>query len=180
MEFRVLGPIEAWHGGQALDLGSRKQRTLLAILLLRANEVVSSDALIAGLWGERAPATAAHTLQVYVSRLRRVLRQGGADDDVLVTRPPGYMLRVGSGDLDLTRFEQLAEDGRRALAAGSFARAAEKLHDALALWRGAAPPHPAYEPLSQLGNPGVPERRVAGGGGRDGAGPQLGRHVPVG
>src|SRR5215210_7324638 len=108
MEFRVLGPIEAWHGRQALDLGSPKQRAVLAILLLRANEVVSSDALINGLWGERPPPTAAHTLQVYVSRLRGVLRQRGVDDDLLVTRPPGYMLRVGSGDLDLARFEQLA------------------------------------------------------------------------
>ena len=161
MDFRVLGPIEAWHGGQALDLGSRKQRALLAILLLRANEVVSSDALIDGLWGERAPPTAAHTLQVYVSRLRGVLRQGGVDDDVLVTRPPGYMLRVGFGGLDLARFEQLAEDGRRALAAGSFARAVEKLRDALALWRGPPLSDLAYEPFAQLEVERLEERRLA-------------------
>ena len=161
MDFRVLGPIEAWHGGQQLDLGSRKQRTLLAILLLRANQVVSSDALIDGLWGERAPPTAAHTLQVYVSRLRGVLRQDGVVDDVLVTRPPGYMLRVEFGDLDLARFEQLADDGRRALAAGSFARAAEKLRDALAVWRGPALSDLAYEPFAQLEVERLEARRLA-------------------
>src|SRR6266498_1578645 len=101
MEFRVLGPLEAWHGGGRVPLGGRKQRALLAILLLRANEVVSSDALIDELWGERPPPSAAHTLHAYVSRLRKTLRQSGVDDHVLETLPAGYMVRAGFGELDL-------------------------------------------------------------------------------
>ena len=107
----MLGPLEAVHDGMQVPLGSRKQRALLAILLLRANEVVAPDALIDELWGERPPPSAAHTLQVYVSRLRSAFRQSGGDDGILVTRPAGYLLRVGFGELDLHRFEHLAEGG---------------------------------------------------------------------
>jgi DNA-binding SARP family transcriptional activator len=115
MEFRVLGAFEVLDEGNSVPLGGRKQRSLLAILLLRANKVVSSDALIDELWGERPPASAQHTLQAYVSRLRKVLRETGDGRPVLVSYPAGYLLRVASGELDLDRFEHLAEEGRRAL-----------------------------------------------------------------
>jgi peptide/nickel transport system substrate-binding protein len=160
MEFRILGPLEATNAGRPIQLGSRKQRALLAILLLRANEVVSTDALIDNLWGERPPPSAAHTLQAYVSRLRRALRASGVDDGVLVTRPAGYMLRTGFGELDLDRFEHLAEEGRRALAAGSLDRAAQKLRDALALWTGRPLADLSFEPFARIDVERLEERRL--------------------
>jgi two-component SAPR family response regulator len=107
VEFAVLGPVAVRHDGRELPLGGPKQRGLLAILLLHANEVVSRDRLIDGLWGERPPPTAAHTLDNYVSRLRKALGEAR-----LSTRPPGYMLRVEGDELDLDRFERLFREGR--------------------------------------------------------------------
>src|SRR5262245_43728408 len=125
MDYRILGPLEVHDGGRVLGLGGNKQRALLAILLLRRNEVVSADRLIDDLWGEQRPGHAVRTLQVYVSRLRKVLDADGAapatpegdtslgpDRGVLVTRAHGYLLRVGSGELDLDRFRELVERGR--------------------------------------------------------------------
>src|SRR5262249_22709073 len=131
MEFLVLGPVEVRIDGGALSLGGPKQRALLALLLLDANEIVSRDRLIDALWGERAPASAQRSLDSYVSRLRSLL---GADR--IERRPPGYRLRVGPDELDLDRFEALFEQGR--MAAGDPAAARDRLAEALALWRGAA------------------------------------------
>src|SRR5690349_11310549 len=117
MDYRILGPLEVSDGDRPVALGGEKQRVLLAMLLLHAGEVVSSDRLIDELWGERPPPGAANALQVHVSRLRKVLdRNGrgppGADREpsgpssggVLVTRGHGYLLRVQPGELDLDRF----------------------------------------------------------------------------
>jgi predicted ATPase/DNA-binding SARP family transcriptional activator len=117
MEFRVLGPLEVSSEGGLLDLGGAKQRALLAMLLLDANSVVSTDRLTDGLWEDDPPETAQKALQVHVSGLRKVLGK-----ERVVTREPGYLLRVEAEELDLTRFERLREQGR--------------LADALALWRG--------------------------------------------
>ena len=89
MEFGILGPVEARRDGRELPLGGPKQRALLAILLLNANEVVSRDRLIDGLWGERPPPTAVHTLDNYISRLRKTLGDGR-----LSRRAPGYVLQL--------------------------------------------------------------------------------------
>src|SRR5215471_18648161 len=133
MEFLVLGPVEARIDGRVLPLGGPKQRTLLALLLLNANEVVSRDRLVDTLWGERAAESAQRSLDTYVSRLRALL--GG---DRIERRPPGYRLRLEPGELDLERFEALLEQGRTAAAAGDPAAARDRLGDALALWRGRA------------------------------------------
>ena len=113
---------------------------MLAVLLLHANEVVSTDSLVDALWGASPPLRAGKTIQVYVSRLRKVLA-----DDRLVTRAPGYVLYVDPGELDLTRFEQLVADARGAPPAS----AAGKLSEALALWRGAPLADLAYEQFAQ-------------------------------
>src|SRR5688572_14013095 len=121
MHFRILGPLEVQAGDTLLALGGARQRALLAMLLLNANEAVSSDRLIEQLWGEGPPGAASKALQVAVSRLRRALepeRSPGHTDGVLVTRPSGYELRVERGQLDLHRFEDRLTAGRRALAAG--------------------------------------------------------------
>lgn len=139
MEFRILGPLEAHSDGEPLRLGGAKQQGLLAILLLHAGEVVSSDRLIDALWGEAPPQTARKALQVHISQLRKVLepeRESGRPGRVLVTRPPGYLLALEPEQLDLTRFDRLASEGREALASGEPQRAAALLTEALSLWRG--------------------------------------------
>jgi DNA-binding SARP family transcriptional activator len=140
MEFRLLGPLEVLERDRSLPLGGVKPRSLLAILLLHTNEVVSTDRLHAALWGEAAPATAAKSIHVYVSRLRAQL---GADR--LTTRPPGYVLHVDPSELDLARFERLLAEARSA----EPKAAAGKLREALALWRGDALADLAYEPFAQ-------------------------------
>jgi DNA-binding SARP family transcriptional activator len=138
VEFRVLGPLEVRNNGKSLALGGTKQRSLLAILLLNANEVVSSDRLIDELWGAAAPGTAQKALQVHVSQLRKVLEPDRPSSEcrLLVTRSPGYLLQVEPGQLDLGRFEALAHEGREALSRGDPEHAARVLGEALGLWRG--------------------------------------------
>src|ERR1700745_1667962 len=131
MEFRILGPLEVADGDSLVALGGARQRALLAVLLLHANEVVSSDRLIDELWGEQAPDSGRTALQVRVSQLRKALGLGGA---LLITRAPGYALRLERGQLDLHRFERLVGEGD----AAEPALAAGKLREALALWRGPA------------------------------------------
>src|SRR5580765_6235092 len=106
MEFRILGPLEVIDGGRSLTLGGARQRAMLALLLTRANEVVSTDRLIDELWGARPPRKARNTIQYYISKLRDTL---GADR--IITRPPGYVIRVESDELDLARFERLSQEG---------------------------------------------------------------------
>ncbi len=142
MEFRVLGPLEVVAGGELVALGSPKQRALLATLVLSANRVVGVDRLIEELWGDEAPARAMASLQAYVSRLRRLLQPAGARrsrSDVLVTRPPGYLLHVDPASIDAERFERGVAEGTRLLADGDASAALGALESALGLWRG--PPY---------------------------------------
>ena len=132
MEFRFLGPLEVIVEDRPLELGGSKQRQLLAILLLRANEVVSADRLIEALWDARPPAAAAKGLQVHLSRLRKALGR----DDVLVTRSGGYALIADVREIDACRFELLAARGRDRLAAGDVEGASLDLHESLRMWRG--------------------------------------------
>src|SRR5215218_9114341 len=125
MDYRILGPLEARGEREPLPLGGGKPRAVLAVLLLHANEPVSADRLAVALWGEDAPASAARTVQVYVSRLRRAL---GADERLTSSRA-GYRLLVSPGELDLDRFERLAEDGVRALTDGRPQAAGELLRE---------------------------------------------------
>jgi DNA-binding SARP family transcriptional activator len=140
MQFRLLGPLEVAEQNRGAVLGGVKQRSLLAVLLLRANEVVATDRLIAELWGESPPATASKSIQTYVSRLRREL-----GPERLSTRAPGYVLNVAPEELDLAVFERLRGEASRA----EPARAAQKLREALGLWRGPPLADLAYEPFAQ-------------------------------
>jgi len=134
-EFRLLGPLEAVVDGTPVQLAAAKPRALLALLLLNRNRVVSTERLIDELWADEPPAQATKTLQVYVSQLRKAL---GADR--LATRPPGYLLRVEDGELDLERFEQLTAAAR----GRPPAEARDTLQQALALWRGPLEPIVAH------------------------------------
>jgi DNA-binding SARP family transcriptional activator len=139
MRFGILGPFEVIDDhGRVVALGGPKQRSVLAILLLHAGEVVSSERLIDELWGERAPASAANTLQVYVSKLCKALGDG-----MLLTRGGGYVLQSDRGEVDVDRFLALLAAGRRALQTGDPRGGGESLREALGLWRG--------PPLSDLG-----------------------------
>ena len=137
MEFHVLGPSEVTVGGRSLSVGGSRTRAVLALLLVNANRVVAADRLMDELWPELAPDRAAANLQVRLSELRKALR-AVQEADRLETRPPGYVLRVAAGELDLWRFEQLAASGRDALAGGDAATAVRVLDQALSLWRGSA------------------------------------------
>ena len=142
MEFKVLGPLEASDDGRIVELGAPRQRAVLAYLLLHANEVVAVDRLAEAIWAGEIPKTAAKSIQVYVSALRKAF---GPARDMLETRPPGYLMRVGAGELDLHEFERLVS---RARTEDPSARLAT-LHDALSLWRGAPLADFAYESFVQ-------------------------------
>ena len=136
MRFQVLGPLEVERSGDRVALGGPKQRLVLALLLIRANQVVSAERLIDEIWGEDPPDAARPSLQSYVSHLRKAL-----GPDRLAGRTPGYVLHARDDEVDARRFEALATDARRKLN-DDPAAAARALRDALAIWRG--------EPLADL------------------------------
>jgi predicted ATPase/DNA-binding SARP family transcriptional activator len=173
-DFGLLGPLMVHREGVELQLGGPKQRALLAILLLEANHAVSADRLIDALWGDHPPDTAKNTLQVYISQLRKLLPEGA-----LETVPFGYRFAVTSEALDLARFEELAEQGRAALAVGDAATAAQALGAALALWRGPALADVAFEEFAQADAARLEELRLAVLEDRIEADLALGRHAPL-
>jgi WD40 repeat protein/DNA-binding SARP family transcriptional activator len=162
MEFRILGPVEALHEGRVVPIRRGKQRALLAVLLLHANETLTTDRLIDELWGERPPGVATKNVQVHVSRLRRALANGAGNgsDGIVVTRDHGYELRLDPERLDAHRFELLAAEGGGELAAGRAGRAASALDEALSLWRGPALADVAYEPFAQQPTARLEEMRI--------------------
>jgi DNA-binding SARP family transcriptional activator len=164
VQFRLLGPLEAQDGERRVELGRPKQRVVLAVLLVHANQVVSLDRLIEELWGAEPPPQAAASLQTYVSNLRRALEPGRparTPSRVLVSQPPGYRLVVGAGDLDAARFAALAKEGHRLLQAQRPAAAARMLREGLALWRGPALAEVADEAFAQTERNRLEELRVA-------------------
>src|SRR4051794_10853896 len=144
MEFRILGPLEVRADGRVVALTGAKQRAVLAVLLLHANEPVSAERLALALWGVDAGARAVQTVQVHVSRLRKAL----PDPGVLVTTTGGYRLAVGPDEVDMDVFERRLAVGREALAAGRMERAADLVGEALALWRGTPLTEFAWAPFA--------------------------------
>ena len=170
MEFKILGPLEVVDGERSVSLGGAKQRALLAVLLLHANEVVSTDRLIDDLWGANPPETASTALQGYVSRLRK-----GLGAEALVTRAPGYVLQLDGHDLDLDRFHALLGEARESEAAD----AAVRLREALALWRGPPLADFSFEAFAQAEIAKLEELRLATLEERLEADLELGRHTEV-
>jgi predicted ATPase/DNA-binding SARP family transcriptional activator len=176
MEFRILGSLDVRDDtGCPVALPGAKPRALLAMLLLHANEPVSAERLAIALWGEDAPAGAAKTIQVHVSRLRRVL----GERDVLVTTPAGYLLRVRPGELDADRFKQLVAEGHQALADGAPEHAGHALRDALSLWRGPALADVGFEAFAQAEIARLEDERLAALEARIEADLALGRHAEL-
>jgi DNA-binding SARP family transcriptional activator len=151
-EFRLLGPLEVRSEGASVQLGGPKQRALLALLLVDAGRTVSTDRLIDALWGEQPPRTAATSLQNFVSQLRKQL-----GPEVLVTKPPGYLLRIDPLQVDVNRVNALVTEARAA-AAGE--RAA-KLREAIELWRGPPLAEFGFEAFAQSEIARLEELRLA-------------------
>lgn len=156
IELRILGPIEVLRDGKPVPITGDKERALLALLAIRRGEVVSSDHLIDQLWGERLPHNPGNALQAVVSRLRRAL--GG--NDVIVTKKPGYALRLDPDSIDATRFEDLLQRATR-VAADDPSHASEVLSEALSLWRGAPYSDLAYEDFVQAERARLDDLKVA-------------------
>ena len=172
LEFHVLGPVEVVVDGRPISLPAAKPRALLAALLLSSNRVVSIGRLTEDLWGEEPPETATKALQGYVSQLRKAL---GADR--LLTKPPGYSLRVEEGELDLDRFERLVREGRELLVAGDSKAAAKRLAEALELWRGTPFAEFESEPFARDAGARLEDARLAALEERIEADLALGRHA---
>ncbi len=134
LEFCLLGPVVVRCGGVALPVPRGRQRALLAALLLNAGRVVSVSEIAGTLWGPDPLPSAEATVRNYVKRLRRVL--GDAGQTRIITRSPGYLIRVEPSELDVTQFEAWLDGARTAARDGSWAATAEHARDALALWRG--------------------------------------------
>jgi len=149
LEFRILGPLEVWLNGAVVRVGGPKQRALLALLLCHANRVVSRDQLIDELLGDQPGGSAEPVLHVQISRLRKALADGDPQPRLLA-RPPGYVLRVEDGELDLHAFEQQVAAGRRALEQEDPGRAAVLLRAAESLWHGRPLADLEFEPFARF------------------------------
>ena len=174
LEFRILGPLEVVGDGGPVRLGGPKQRATLAILLLRANRVVSIERLADDLYAGAPPVTAVTQVQRQVSELRKAL---GAD--TIETRAPGYVIRLSPDQLDLSRFERLSGEAALARAAGDARKASELLRDALALWRGSPLADLAFESFAQVAIGRLEEIRLTALEQRIEADLALGRHVEL-
>jgi DNA-binding SARP family transcriptional activator len=170
MDFRILGPLEVYDNGRALTLGGAKQRALLAILLLHANEVVPAERLLEDLWGDRQPSSGAKALHVFVSQLRKAI-----GEDRVVTQRPGYLLRLDPEELDLNRFQRLREQAESA----EPHEAGAILREALSLWRGAPLVDMAYESFAQSEITRLEELRLSVVEQRIDADLALGRHAEL-
>jgi ABC-type transport system substrate-binding protein/DNA-binding SARP family transcriptional activator len=178
LEFQILGPLAVRRDGASVRLGGPRQRALLALLLCHANRVVSRARLIDELLSDRAAHTAEHTLRVQVSRLRKALAADG-DQPRLIVRPPGYVLRVEEGELDLHAFEQRLSDGRQALDRGDLEQAAVMLGEAGSLWRGRPLADLEFEPFARFEVQRLEELRLLAVEERVEAELALGRHAAV-
>jgi len=170
LEFRLLGPLEVRDGERLFDVRRKKQRALLAALALRAGDVVSTDRLVDELWGERAPRTARHALENYVSELRKIIGR-----DVILTRPSGYELHVEPDQVDVVQFERLVAEAR---GRGAGERA-EKLTRALSLFRGPPLADLVFEPFAETEVPRLAELELAAREELVEAELELGRHADV-
>ena len=178
MQFRILGPVEVIHDGRAVAVGGRRERAVLALLLASANRVVSAERLADDLWVGEPPARAVQTLQVFVSRLRKALREGGGDG-VVVTQPPGYLAQVPPDSLDAARFEALVEAAREQSSGGAPDQAASTLREALALWRGPALADVADGPITRAEAARLEEARLTATEERVDADLACGRHAEL-
>jgi predicted ATPase/DNA-binding SARP family transcriptional activator len=163
VEFGILGPLQVSMNGTTMEVKGPKQRALLILLLLHVNEVVSTDKIVDALWGEDVNGREAATLRVHIANLRAALQPGqpkGAQPQLVVTQPPGYLLRIDPDAVDAGRFERLVAEGRRLLP-DEPEPAAARFAEALSLWRGSSLEDVAYEAFAQVDIRRLDELRVS-------------------
>ena len=177
MDFGLLGPLSVRDGARQVAVSAPRQRVLLAALLLDADRVVSVDSLAETLWDGRPPAGARSALHSAIQRLRSTL--GPSSSTVIATRPPGYLIQLGDGELDVRQFDVLTARGRAAAQAGAWARAADLLREALGLWRGEALADVPSALLREREVPHLEDQWLQALGSRIDADLQLGRHGEV-
>ncbi len=137
VRFSTLGPLQIWNGDCDCTPKTPKVLQVLALLLIRANRTVETESLIGELWGENPPRSALTTIQTYIYQLRKLVereRLAHSREEMLMTRSPGYLLRIRPDQLDLERFRQLRQRGRSHIVAGQYAEASSDLRAALTLW----------------------------------------------
>jgi predicted ATPase/DNA-binding SARP family transcriptional activator len=173
IEIRLLGRFDVVHQGTAQALGGPRQRAVLAVLTIHANEIVSTDRLAEEVWGGEPPATAVVTMQRYISHLRRAL---DGLPVAIETNRPGYVLRVDPDHIDARRFERLVDEGRRHLTSGHTEEAAATLSEALDLWQGDPLADFTYEPFARIETTRLEELRSTAVELRIDADLELGRH----
>ncbi|MFE3323222.1 BTAD domain-containing putative transcriptional regulator [Streptomyces sp. NPDC059176] len=165
MRFKVLGPLEASHDEQVCTPQAPKVRQVLALLLLRSNQLVSIDSLVEELWGETPPHSAVTTTQTYIYQLRKATARLMGDETgkkVIATNPLGYVFHVGDDQLDYHEFNTAMEEGAALMEQGQHLQASERLSAALALWRDQALTDVAHGPLLQRYVTHLNERYVSG------------------
>ena len=177
--FGILGPLEVRRGGGVIGIGGPRQRALLALLLCNSNRVLSRDRLIDELLSDRPERASDRMLRVQVSRLRKSLADGASDEPRLLARPPGYLLRVETGELDLDTFEALVREGRAALEHDDPSRATALLREAEGLWRGRPLADLEFEPFARFEVQRLEELRLLGLEERIDAELALGRHADL-
>lgn len=136
LRYEILGPLRVIDGKNAKTIKAQKVEILLAALVIRSDQVVSTDQLFREIWGEKLPRSATAGLYVYISQIRKLLRHPGTETSPVLTRPPGYMLTLGSDGLDLHDFTRLLKEGRAHLRNGRYEPAVRSFEHALALCRG--------------------------------------------
>ncbi len=178
MEFRILGPLEVVNEGRTVTLPGSRERAVLVLLLLSANRVVPAERLVEDLWDGKTHKGATGALRVFVSRLRKALRETGSDAIVL-TKPPGYLVQIERDALDSARFEDLLAEGREHAARGDHETAAARFRQALSLWRGPALADVADAPAARVEAARLEEARLAALEERVEADLSCGRHIEV-
>jgi len=137
MRYEILGPLRITKkGGNRCSLTPRKQVILLTALLIRANQVVSTGQLLTELWGDTPPRRASASLHVYISQVRKALQEEEGEDSAIITRPPGYVLRARTDEIDVSEFNEALDQGRQHLNAQAYEEAVIALRFGLSLWRG--------------------------------------------
>jgi DNA-binding SARP family transcriptional activator len=159
MRIGLLGPLDVSSQGAEIRIQAALQRSLLAALAVRAGDVVPVDSLAKAIWDARPPATWTVTLRNYVRRLR--LAFGPDNQDRIVTRPPGYLLRVDRGDIDLFAFENFRKAGMAAARAADWRLASAKFGEAESLWRGTPFADVPSRPITDTHVPYLQEARLA-------------------
>src|SRR5579859_2148198 len=177
MQFSLLGPLVVRDGETVIRIRPGKQRAVLAMLLLHANKVMPRDTLAETLWGDAAPPSARVGIRNYIKQLRQALGEAGSAR--IRTEPPGYLISVGPGELDVTQFEALLRSARTAVRAGSWQPAADRARAALTLWRGEPLAEGALEVLALREVPRLTEMRLEALETRIEADLHLGGHAEV-